>query len=106
MRDRYHSNIKNNKRLQKQSEKLNAGEGDYQLADLIAEEYGIALSDAFEVITEERLPNGRMYFNIADRVVRPLLEENKKNIADVCFRVQTDLNKRSKIGLKAVRIDD
>ncbi len=106
MRERYRENIRKNKRLQKQLEKLKASDVDYYLADLIAEEYGKALSEAFNVITEERLPNGKMYFNIADRAVRPLLEENYKNIADACYKVQKSLNKKTNIGLKVVRMDE
>lgn len=71
-----------------------------------AEEYaylvGEALSQAFgKHLSSAVLPDGRMYFNIADRVLRPLLEEDHKIVADAALQVQTALNRAAGIGIKA-----
>jgi len=42
-----------------------------------------------------------MYYNIADRVVRPMLEENYKIAAEAAALAQTKANKAAKIGIKA-----
>ena len=48
----------------------------YTAAAAYAELVGSALADAFRRnLTADILPDGRLYWNIADRVVRPLLEE-------------------------------
>lgn len=106
MRTRYQENIKKNKRLQKQLEKVDAGEGDYFLADLIANEVADAMSDAFNVITEDKLPNEKMYYNIGIRVIKPMFEELRKMMSDVLFKIQTSLNKKAGLKIKAVRIDE
>lgn len=71
-----------------------------------AEEYaycvGEALSQAFgRHLSSAALPDGRMYFNIADRVLRPLLEEDHAMVADAALQVQTSLNRTAGIGIKA-----
>lgn len=55
----------------------------YTAAAAYAELVGSALADAFRRnLTADILPDGRLYWNIADRVVRPLLEEDYARIAD------------------------
>ena len=47
-------------------------------ADLV----GGALAEAFRLhLSADTLPDGRMYWNIADRVLRPLLEEDHALVA-------------------------
>ena len=48
----------------------------YAAAADYAERVGAALAEAFRRnLTADILPDGKLYWNIADRVVRPLLEE-------------------------------
>jgi len=42
-----------------------------------------------------------MYFNIADRVLRPLLEEDHAIVSEAAAMVQTALNQKANIGIKA-----
>ena len=79
-----------------------------QLTYLGAEEYaeavGDALAQAFALhISAESLPEGRLWWNIADRVIRPMLEEDHKLVADASVEVQQALNKAAGLGLKAQR---
>lgn len=74
----------------------------YEAAGDYAEAVGQALADAFaEVLHGDALPDGRMYWNIADRVVRPLLEEDHRLAAAAAETVQNELNRAAGLGLKA-----
>ena len=53
-------------------------------------------------ISSAVLPNGKMYYNIAQKVVRPILEEMENEVRKVSDKIQEDQNKRNGIGLKAV----
>lgn len=73
-----------------------AAAGDY------AERVGDALATAFQMcLSGDVLPDGRMYWNIADRVVRPLLEEDWQLCTGAAAGVQRALNKAAGIGLVA-----
>ena len=82
-------------------EKIAAGKAGYADAGDYAEEVGRALADAFAFITGADLPDGRMYWNIADRVVRPLLEEDHTLVSGAAVQVQQTLNAAAGLGLKA-----
>ena len=76
----------------------------YMAAGFYADKVGEALAEAFRRnISPESLPDGKMYWNIADRVVRPMLEDDHKLVADAAQEVQQILNKEAGIGLKAQR---
>ena len=64
---------------------------------------GDALAEAFGTITAEEIPEGTMFFNIADRVMRPPIREAYSMVSDVADEVQNVANKKAGIGLKAVR---
>lgn len=64
---------------------------------------GDALAEAFGSITAEELPDGTMFFNIADRVMRPPIKEAYTMVSDVGDEIQTVANKKAGIGLKSIR---
>ena len=64
---------------------------------------GDALADAFGSITAEDLPEGTMFYNIADRVMRPPIKEAYTMVSDVADEVQNHANKKAGIGLKSIR---
>ena len=89
------------KRIEALLEKALAGEAAYPDADEFAARVGEALAAAFrEGLSDDTLPEGRLWWNIADRAVRPLLEEGYKEGADFAGAVQESLNKKANIGLK------
>lgn len=76
----------------------------YKEANTYAEHIGMALSSAFKRYCYKGvLPNETMYYNIADRVMRPMLKANHKLIADVAEYAQNSLNKDAGVNLKAIR---
>ena len=72
----------------------------YAAAADYAELVGSALAEAFRRnLTADALPDGRLYWNIADRVVRPLLEEEHLLVADASAAVQQALNQQANLGI-------
>ena len=68
-----------------------------------AERAGMNLSRAFQThITTETLPDGKMYFNIANRTVRPALQRNYDLINETAREIQLIEDEAAGIGLDAV----
>lgn len=82
---------------------VESGKADYITGHEIAKIYGKNTAEALKVITKERLPDGKMWFNIADRTVRPAMEMDFTYVADAAERIQETLNESAGIGLKAVK---
>lgn len=79
---------------------LEEGQANYLNANAYAVEIGELLSKVLNKnITAETLPDGKMYFNIADRVLNTTLKNNHKLITDYSMEVQSQLNKNKKIGI-------
>lgn len=79
--------------------------GDYASATHYAERLGKNLAQAFKFITPEALPDGRMYYNIAQKVVQPLLIDNWDSATASGAIAQDAINSAAGIGLKAIRPD-
>lgn len=81
-----------------------AGGGTYEQVNEFAIRTGEILSGAYLMyISEAELPGGRMWYNIADKVLRPTLQDNFRVVADAAERVQSSLNAAAGVGLKAIR---
>lgn len=77
------------------------GAASYQHAYKYSKAIGNARAKALKAsISSGSLPDGKMYFNIADRLVRDTLVQDYKSIADVAGSAQKTINAKSKIGLK------
>lgn len=84
--------------------RINNGVATYKEAQKFAAESGRILSESIQGnLSSSILPDGRLYYNIADRILRPMLENNYELISDVSVRVQTILNKKNNIGIKAIK---
>ncbi|WP_235688070.1 hypothetical protein [Latilactobacillus fragifolii] len=67
-----------------------------------AVEVGQILADVLGTnVTAELLPDGHMYFNIADRVLNETLKKNYDLITGYAIDVQTQLNREAGLRLKA-----
>lgn len=76
----------------------------YDDANTFAQEVGDILASAFKrVFSPASLPDGKMYYNIADRVVRPMLNGNYDLIAEVAEQTQWSLNRAAGINLGVKR---
>lgn len=56
-------------------------------------------------LREENLSDGRLYWNIAQRTVRPILQLVHKMVNDAAIQVQMIEDKKIGIGLKPIRAD-
>lgn len=90
------------KRIQALYKAIHEGKATYADAEDYAYLVGDALSQAFgNHLSAAALPDGKMYFNIADRVIRPMLHEDHDLVADAAATVQQAMNRQAGIGLKA-----
>ena len=65
---------------------------------------GDSLAEAYaKVITADALPDGTLYYNIAEKVIRPTITEAHGLVSDVADACQTAQNKKIGIGLKPIR---
>lgn len=98
----YQVNIEKDETVKRLLNELKSGAADYEKASDYAEHLGDALAKAFQAqISADTLPDGRMYYNIADRLVNATFRDNYSHIASYCKETQKSLNKAAGIGLKA-----
>ena len=72
----------------------------YQYADAMGEALAVAYK---KCVSSDVLPEGRMFYNIARRVIDIPMENNYSLVADQAETVQASLNKSAKIGMAAQR---
>lgn len=102
LKKRFSESIAANPKIRALYKRIEAGQANYADAEEYAYLIGDALSQTFwKYLSSNVLPDGRMYFNIADRVLRPLLEEDHAIISEAAGMVQTFLNQQAGIGIKA-----
>lgn len=83
---------------------LKAGKATHLDSNEFAIEVGNILADVFKnEITEEILPDNKMYYNIAKRLIEPNMKNNFDIVSDYSRDVQEVLNKESNISLKAIK---
>ena len=85
------------------AEAIEKGEIKYEDAYRAAREIGQILGDAYgAVLNMDALPDGKMYYNIAQRVVGPTMEQAYRDVADIAEETQNVLNYNAGLGLKAI----
>lgn len=86
--------------------KVKAKTATYAEAQKYAIEVSRLIGMAWEkYVSSDTLPDGRMYYNIAARLVPAALDENHALVAQYAADVQKGLNDRAGIGLKAQRAE-
>ena len=100
--------------LNKYEKYIKQGSVSYETAhNFSLEAYDIAFNAVKKTLTPDALPDERLYFNIAERTLKPLIEQGCNDIADYCKQIQKNMNdslgahiKAADIPLEADRIDD
>lgn len=83
---------------------IEKGSATYKEANIYAEETGKMLVDAFKKnLSSDILPDGKMYYNIADRILGPTMGNNHELIATTSANIQTALNEAAGIGIKGIK---
>lgn len=86
--------------------KLEAGTTTHTEAYEYAGRVGEILTDAYQhTISSASLPDGKLWYNIANRVITPTMNHNYDIIAQYVTDVQTNLNKAAGLGIKAIQPD-
>src|SRR5699024_12587636 len=68
---------------------------------------GDLLAEAFaEHLSSEVLPNGRLYYNIGQKVIAPMLENNYEIVSDNAVAVQETINELAGSGIQGKRGDN
>ena len=80
---------------------LKAKKATYKTANEFAIEIGDILSKALGAsLSADKLPDGKMYYNIAQRLLTDVLGRNHELVSGYASDVQKNLNDKAKIGLK------
>ncbi|SFE13428.1 hypothetical protein SAMN02910327_00412 [Peptostreptococcaceae bacterium pGA-8] len=95
---------KDNSKVKNALKKIKKGTATHTDSNEFAEALGDILSQSFaKKLSSEALPGGKMYYNIADRIINETLGQNYKLISDYAAKVQNQLNQQSGISFKAVK---
>lgn len=94
------------RRLTQISKRIRDGTANQKDSHDYAEHLGENLSRALiNNLTADKLPNGTLYYNIAQRIVVPGLEENYNLVNDIASDIQAIADTKAKIGLGSVKAD-
>lgn len=90
--------------IKKLKKKIEDGSATYTEANKYALLVSGNMKTSFErYMKSENLPNGKCYYNIAERIISATEHEQYEMIAEYAENVQKTLNKKAKIGIKAQR---
>lgn len=93
--------VEQDKRIQRILEKVSEDSAESEDAAYYALYLGEHAGDVLaEYLTEKNLPNGKLYWNIADRTIRPLMTEVHGMVNDIGVRVIESQDRKIGIGLK------
>lgn len=83
--------------------KVRDGTATYKEANQFAIEVGDILAGAYKNnLSSSVLPEGKMYYNIAQRILNPTMKNNYNLITEVTDQVQQSLNEAAHIGIKPI----
>ncbi len=92
----------NSSKIKNVLKKLDSKKASYSDVNDFAIEVGEILAEIFgKNISSAALPDGRMYYNIAERLLNPTMTKNHEMISDFARQVQTELNHQSGIRIRA-----
>lgn len=87
-------------------EKLKKGVATYEDAQKFAIQVGNLLAKTFDKnLSSEILPDGRFYYNIAERILNTTLKKNHELISDYAASVQNIVNQSIGVGIKAQKAE-
>lgn len=100
----FQNNTAKSKILKAKIQALKARKATHLDSNEFAVEVGKILADIFKnEISADNLPDGRMYYNIAKRLIDSNLKINYDLVSDYSTNVQDLLNKKSNISLKSMK---
>lgn len=104
IQDDFKERVKTNAKVKNALKAMKSKNATFEDANSFAEAIGDALAESFKNnIKPELLPDKRMYYNIAERVVGESLKNNYNLVSEYSADVQTLLNKKANLGLKGIK---
>lgn len=104
IQDDFKDRVKTNAKVKRALKAMKSKKATFADANSFAEAIGDELAKSFKNnIKPELLPDERMYYNIAERVVGKSLENNYKLVSEYSADVQTILNKKANLRLKGIK---
>lgn len=102
----FQNGVMRDRRVMQVSKRIRDGTATLTDAHTYAESLGENLSNALvSTLTPENLPNGTLYYNIAQRTVIPALRDNYKLVNEIAADIQEISDIKAGIGLKTVTAD-
>ena len=102
VQDAVNANVRANARLTDLRDLIENGWATYKDMAEYALEYGNMVKQAMAAnVSSAVLPDGKMYWNIADRLFDEIMTQEFSEISQQCEQVQTALNQAAGIGIKA-----
>lgn len=102
----YRSRMNRDARIRRVSKRIKDGTATLQDGHTYAAAAGENMSSALRsVLTPENLPDGKLYYNIADRTIKPALRETYNTVNTTAADVQKIVDRKSKIRMASVRAD-
>lgn len=96
--------VSNSDRINEILNKTKEGTANYADSLLFAKESGKCLEKAFtNNVSDEVLPDNQMNYDLAKALIKPLTKQNHEIVSLQCASVQTTLNQKANIGLKAIK---
>lgn len=106
LQESFSESFNGSEKIKELYKKVRDGTGTYVEANEFAIEVGNILAEVFEEnITSDMLPDGKMYYNIAGRIISPMMKNNYELVAEFSNQVQEGLNRLSKIGIKSIKAE-
>ena len=104
IRNEFNRDMKSSQVIQDLIKAINSGSATHVQSQQYAAEVGRILANVFKrTITPDILPDGKMYFNIAERVLTSALYRDHNLVAGAAAQVQETLNANAGIGIKTIR---
>lgn len=102
IQDTFEDLVKNDEALFRIRKRLESRKATYADAHDYAGRIAKCLQQAYSShLIGDSLPDGRMYYNIANRILPPTLTRCGGLVSDYCVQVQESINEAAHIGIKA-----
>lgn len=106
IRKDFEQGCKNDKYVQLRLKKIADGTADFDDAARLSQMLGSRITVSISrYVKPENLPDGRLYYNIADTILNGTLKDNYDIINSVCADVQKNLDRRLGINIKPQKAD-
>lgn len=103
LQEKFNDGFNESEKILRLNNLLEQGKASYKEANELAIEVGEILAKVFrENLSSDILPDGKMYYNIAQRIIEPTMKQNYELISAYAADVQKVLNTQVGISLNAV----